>query len=135
MNCNEDDEDSDSLDFQHSTIVRVSPEELMFYGEFSRNDELQESVLVKNLTLTSVMITAVYVVGDNSLYGVGAEDYFHTDWEHGPDNFLGPGDTLEIIVRFQPSQELRSGGLIIETTHIDFGILDVELSGKFFATE
>ena len=104
----------------------------MFYGDFHQNNEMESVVSVKNLTHSSVLITAVYVVGDTSMYGAQAEQYFQTDWNSEDDNLLSPGESLEITVRFQPSHQLRSGGLFIETTHVDFGLLDVELSGKIF---
>ena len=135
LNCNEVGDESDEDDYSQSSHVNVFPQELMFYGELSASDILAETVTVKNATLSSVMITAVYVVGDTTIYGDDADEFFQTDWEYSSDNLLGPGDSLDITVQFHPSHELRSGGLFIETTHISFGLLEVELSGKLFAEE
>ena len=132
LNCNQDDVDEEEQELTPSSSVRAYPEELMFYGDLQRNQEMESVVSVKNLTHSSVLVTAVYVVGNTSMYGSDAEEYFQTDWTSEDDNLLSPGESLEIKVRFQPSQQLRSGGLFIETTHVDFGLLDVELSGKIF---
>ena len=132
LNCNQDEVDEEEPDIAPSTSVRAFPEELMFYGDFHRNEEMESTVVVKNQTYSSVLITAVYVMGSTSMYGTDAAEYFQTDWNNENDNLLGPGETLEIRVRFQPSHQLRSGGLFIETTHVDFGLLNVELSGKIF---
>lgn len=133
LNCNQDEEEEENLELTHSGFVRASPEELMFFGDFQRNEELEESVSVQNQTHSAVLVTAVYVVGDTTIYGTEASEYFQTDWDHTAGNLLMPGEFLEIRVRFQPSHELRSGGLFIETTHVDFGLLDVDLSGKLFS--
>jgi len=133
LNCNQDEEEEENLELTHSGFVRASPEELMFFGDFQRNEELVESVSVQNQTHSAVLVTAVYVVGDTTIYGTEANDYFQTDWDNTADNLLMPGEFLEIKVRFLPSHELRSGGLFIETTHVDFGLLDVDLSGKLFS--
>ncbi len=132
LNCNQDEAGEEEQDLAPTSSVRAFPEELMFYGDFHQNNEMESVVSVKNLTHSSVLITAVYVVGDTSMYGAQAEQYFQTDWNSEDDNLLSPGEALEITVRFQPSHQLRSGGLFIETTHVDFGLLDVELSGKIF---
>ena len=132
LNCNQTEEDEEEQEIPPASSVRAFPEELMFYGDFQRNEEMVSVVSVKNQTYSSVLITAVYVVGSTSMYGSDAEQYFQTDWTSENDNLLGPGESLEIQVRFEPSHQLRSGGLYIETTHVDFGLLDVELSGKIF---
>ena len=133
LNCNQDDEEEETQDLSPSAAVRAFPEELMFYGDFHDSEALESIVSVKNQTHSSVLVTAVYVVGDSSMYGADAEEYFQTNWNSDDDNLLAPGETLNIKVRFSPSQQLRSGGLFIETTHVDFGLLDVDLSGKMFA--
>ena len=132
LNCNQNEDNEEEHDLTPSSSVRAFPEELMFFGDFQQNQEMEGAVSVQNLTHSAVLITAVYVVGDTSMYGNGAEEYFHTDWTNQNDNLLEPGETLEISVKFEPSHQLRSAGLFIETTHVDFGLLDVDLSGKIF---
>ena len=132
LNCNHNQEDDEEEDIGPTSSVRAFPEELMFYGDFQHNQEMESAVSVKNQTNSAVLITAVYIVGDSSMYGNGAEEFFQTNWNSEDDNLLLPGETLDILVKFQPSHQLRSGGLFIETTHVDFGLLDVDLSGKIF---
>jgi hypothetical protein len=132
LNCNQDDEEEEEQDLTHVAAVLVYPEELMFFGDFQTTVEIEGSVSVKNQTNSAVWITAVYVGSDTTIYGVDSRDYFKTDWDSDTDNLLMPGEALEITVRFQASHELRSGGLFIETTHVDFGLLNVDLLGKLF---
>ena len=132
LNCNQNDEEEEEQELEESVAVRAFPEELMFFGDFHTTSEIESSVSVKNQTHSSVLITAVYISSDTTVYGSEANEYFLTDWDSETDNLLMPGETLEIAVRFQASHELRSGGLFIETTHVDFGLLDVDLVGKLF---
>ena len=97
LNCNQNEEDEEELDIAPASSVRAFPEELMFYGDFQQNEQMESVVSVKNQTHSSVLITAVYVVGDNSMFGAQAEEFFQTDWNDQDDNLLMPGeaDTLQ----------------------------------------
>ena len=132
LNCNQDEEEEEEQELGQSASVRAYPEELMFFGDFQNTADIEGSVSVKNQTQSAVLITAVYVSSDATMYGADASEYFLTDWDSETDNLLMPGETLEITVSFKASHELRSGGLFIETTHVDFGLLDVDLLGKLF---
>ena len=132
LNCNQDDEEEQEPDLTQTVSVRAYPEELMFFGDFQTTTELEGLVAVKNQTHSAVLVTAVYVGSDTTVYGTDANEYFKTDWDSNSDNLLMPGETLKITVSFRPSHELRSGGLFIETTHVDFGVLNVDLLGKLF---
>ena len=78
------------------------------------------------------ILTPAVATGHRAEEGADASEYFLTDWDSETDNLLMPGETLEITVSFKASHELRSGGLFIETTHVDFGLLDVDLLGRLF---
>ena len=132
LNCNQDDEQEEEQDLTQSVSVRAYPQELMFFGDFQTTVDIEGSVSVKNQTHSAVLITDVYIDSGTTIYGVDASEHFKTDWDSNTDNLLMPGETLEITVKFQASHELRSGGLFIETTHVDFGLLKVDLLGKIF---
>ena len=136
INCNTGGEETEeeTPTREPRAAVSVSPIGLSFYGDMdSERAPEAQSITISNTTPSTVLIGDVYLADHHSKSGRGGAAYFQVGWVPDAEaNVLPPNQTLELEIHFSQSTQQRSAVVVIETTHPDYPMLYVGLTGKYF---
>ena len=133
LNCDASDSPQNSTDYSQGEYVRAIPEELSFFGDADTEGTPIAQVAIVNQTDIAILITNVRIMDvetENS--GKDGATYFEVDWAVGIPITIAQGDQTELEVTFSQTTEQRSAKMLVTTSHPDFPILEVGLTGKYF---
>ena len=113
--------------------VWATPDLLTFFGDYEGSEQcISREVVIVNDTAHPVHVTRAYLEDDGSHISRSGSDFFEVAWQGDMAHLLPPQGQLPIEVQFYRSIEQRSASLVIETTHPDYPVLLIALTGKYF---
>ncbi len=122
-----------AVDEPGSDRVWATPDLLTFFGDYESSHEvISRDVSIVNDTPHPVHITKIYIEDDGSVVSRHGSEFFNVSWDTEATVLLAPEARAQVQVDFHRSLEQRSASMVIETTHPDYPVLLIVLTGKSF---
>ncbi len=111
-------------------ILDLEQDVLFFDARPGRRDRVERSLRLRSRGNESVRVQAIYLAKNRSSLGFYEEGVFRI--EAGAESrLLGPGETMDVVMSYEPTSSFRGATLVIESDEQRHGgIQTVELWGR-----